>query len=115
MKQYLEAENAYTAAKMKHTEALQKTLYDEMVSRVKENDLSVPYLENGYWYYNRTEKGKNYPIHLRKQGSLTAPEEVVLDENALATGKKFSQLGDDQQEQDPVEHGDAGVDCSGAC
>jgi len=91
---YLNAENAYTAAKMKHTEALQKTLYDEMVSRVKENDLSVPYLENGYWYYNRTEKGKNYPIHLRKQGSLTAPEEVVLDENALATGKKFSQLGD---------------------
>ena len=66
---YLEAENAYTAAKMKHTEALQKKLYDEMLGRIKETDLSVPYLDNGYWYYNRTEKGKSYPIHLRKKGT----------------------------------------------
>ncbi len=91
---YLEKENAYTAAKMKHTEALQQRLYDEMLGRIKENDLSVPYLDHGYWYYNRTEKGKSYPIHLRKKGSLDAPEEVVLDENALATGKKFSSVGD---------------------
>jgi oligopeptidase B len=91
---YLEAENAYTAAKMKHTEALQKKLYDEMLGRIKETDLSVPYLDHGYWYYNRTEKGKNYPIRLRKKGSLDAPEEVVIDENALAAGKKFSSLGD---------------------
>jgi len=91
---YLEAENAYTAAKMKHTEALQKKLYDEMLGRIKETDLSVPYLQNGYWYYNRTEKGKSYPIHLRKKGSLGAAEEVVIDENALAAGKKFSSLGD---------------------
>src|SRR4051812_35979212 len=54
---YLNQENAYTAARMKHTEALQKKLYDEMLARVKENDLSVPYRENGYYYYNRTEKG----------------------------------------------------------
>jgi oligopeptidase B len=87
---YLEAENAYTAAKMKHTEALQQKLYDEMLARIKENDLSVPVLDHGYYYYNRTEKGKNYPIHLRKKGSLSAPEEVVLDENALGAGKKFN-------------------------
>ncbi|HEY8831974.1 MAG TPA: S9 family peptidase [Gemmatimonadaceae bacterium] len=91
---YLEAENAYTAARMKRTEALQKKLYDEMLGRIKESDLSVPYTENGYWYYDRTEKGKNYPVHLRKKGSLAAPEEVVIDENALAVGKKFSHLGD---------------------
>ena len=87
---YLEAENAYTAAKMKHTEALQQKLYDEMLGRIKETDLSVPYRNHGYWYYNRTEKGKSYPIHLRKKGSLTAPEEVILDENLLGAGKKFN-------------------------
>ncbi|MDQ6871619.1 MAG: S9 family peptidase [Gemmatimonadota bacterium] len=91
---YLESENAYTAARMKHTEALQQKLYDEMLGRIKETDLTVPYLDHGYWYYNRTEKGKSYPIHLRKKGSLNAVEEVLLDENALAAGKKFSSLGD---------------------
>jgi oligopeptidase B len=91
---YLESENAYTAARMKHTEALQRKLYDEMLGRIKETDLSVPYLDHGYWYYNRTEKGKNYPIRLRKKGSLNAAEEVVIDENALAAGKKFSSVGD---------------------
>jgi oligopeptidase B len=91
---YLEAENAYTAARMRHTEALQRKLYDEMLGRIKETDLSVPYLDHGYWYYNRTEKGKSYPIRLRRKGSLDAPEEVVIDENALAAGKKFSSLGD---------------------
>ena len=90
---YLNAENAYTSAKMKHTEALQQKLYDEMLGRIKETDLSVPFRDNGYWYYNRTEKGKSYPIRLRKKGSLDAPEEIVIDENALAAGKKFSQLG----------------------
>jgi oligopeptidase B len=91
---YLNAENAYTNARMKHTEALQQKLYDEMLGRIKETDLSVPYRDNGYWYYNRTEKGKSYPIRLRKKGSLDAPEEIVIDQNALAAGKKFSQLGD---------------------
>jgi oligopeptidase B len=91
---YLESENAYTAAKMKHTEGLQKRLYDEMLSRLKENDLTVPYRDHGYWYYNRTEKGKSYQIHLRKKGSLSAPEQLVFDENALAAGKKFSGVGD---------------------
>ena len=87
---YLEAENAYTVSRMKHTEALQKKLYDEMLGRIKETDLTVPYLDHGYWYYNRTEKGKSYPIHLRKKGSLTAPEEVILDENIIGAGKKFN-------------------------
>jgi len=87
---YLEAENAYTASRMKHTESLQKKLYDEMLGRIKETDLTVPYLDHGYWYYNRTEKGKSYPIHLRKKGSLAAPEEVILDENVIGAGKKFN-------------------------
>ena len=87
---YLDAENAYTASRMKHTEALQKKLYDEMLGRIKETDLTVPYLDHGYWYYNRTEKGKSYPIHLRKKGSLTASEEVILDENLLGAGKRFN-------------------------
>src|ERR1700716_319191 len=87
---YLEAENAYTASRMKHAESLQKKLYNEMLGRIKETDLSVPYLDHGYWYYNRTEKGKSYSIHLRKKGSLAAPEEVILDENLLGAGKKFN-------------------------
>jgi oligopeptidase B len=90
---YLESENAYTAAGMRHTEALQAKLYGEMVGRVKETDLSVPYHDKGYWYYTRTEKGKSYPIFCRKKGSLNAKEEIYLDENALAEGKKFYSLG----------------------
>ncbi len=90
---YLERENAFTDARMKHTEALQQRLYDEMLGRIRETDLSVPYRENGYWYYNRTEKGKSYPIRFRKKGTLAATEQLLLDENAIATGKKFSSVG----------------------
>ncbi|HSR90710.1 MAG TPA: S9 family peptidase [Gemmatimonadales bacterium] len=90
---YLEAENAYTTQKMKHTEALQDKLYQEMLGRIKETDLSVPMFDTGWWYYSRTEQGKNYPIFCRKRGSLSAPEEVYLDQNALAEGKKFHALG----------------------
>jgi oligopeptidase B len=90
---YLEAENAYTAAGMKHTETLQEQLYREMLGRIKETDQAVPYRSRGYWYYTRTEQGKSYPIFCRKRGSLTAPEEVILDQNALAAGKKFHSLG----------------------
>src|SRR5882757_2551610 len=67
---YLNAENAYTTAKMKHTEALQQKLYDEMLGRIKETDLSVPFRDIVFCYSTRTEKGKSYPIHLRKKGSL---------------------------------------------
>jgi oligopeptidase B len=91
---YLQAENAYTDAVMKPTEGLQKKLYDEMLSRIKETDVEVPYKEGNYFYYSRTEAGKQYPIHCRKKGNLEAPEEVLLDVNELAKGQKFMSLGD---------------------
>ncbi|MDQ2766125.1 MAG: S9 family peptidase [Gemmatimonadota bacterium] len=90
---YLDSENAYTAAGMRHTETLQGKLYGEMLGRVKETDLSVPYRDKGYWYYTRTEKGKSYPIFCRKRGSLSATEEIYLDENALAEGRRFFSIG----------------------
>jgi oligopeptidase B len=90
---FLEGENAYTEAFMKPTEAFQKTLYDEMLGRIKETDLSVPYRDGGWFYYSRTEKGQQYPIYCRKKGSVEAPEEVYLDVNALAKGEKFMSVG----------------------
>jgi oligopeptidase B len=89
---YLEAENAYTDAVLKPTEPLQRALYDEMLSHVKETDLSVPYREGAFLYYYRTEKGKQYRIHCRKPFPDGA-EQVLLDLNALAAGKKFMSLG----------------------
>ncbi|BAY88731.1 MULTISPECIES: S9 family peptidase [unclassified Tolypothrix] len=90
---YLEAENSYTAAMMQHTESLQTKLYNEMLARIKETDLSVPYLKDNYYYYLRTEEGKNYPIYCRKKDNLSAPEEILLDENELAKGHEFFSLG----------------------
>ncbi len=90
---YLEAENAYTSAMMQHTEALQTRLYEEMLARIKETDLSVPYRQDNYYYYTRTEEGKAYPIYCRKKGTLDAPEEVLLDQNELAKGHEFFSLG----------------------
>ncbi|HEY8795365.1 MAG TPA: S9 family peptidase [Gemmatimonadaceae bacterium] len=90
---YLDSENAYTATGMRHTEALQSKLYGEILGRVKETDLTAPYRDKGYWYYSRTERGKSYPILCRKRGSLDAKEEIYLDENALAKGKKFFSIG----------------------
>ena len=86
---YLEKENAYTDAVMKPTEPLQKKLYDEMLSRVKETDVEVPYKEGDYFYYVRTEAGKQYQIRCRKKASMDAPEEVLLDINQMAQGKPF--------------------------
>jgi oligopeptidase B len=86
---YLEAENAYTEAVMKPTEAFQKKLYDEMLSRVKETDVEVPYKEGEYFYYIRTEAGKQYPIRCRKKISADASEEILLDVNELAQGQAF--------------------------
>ena len=91
---YLEAENRYTDAVMKPTEAFQKALYDEMLGRIQETDLGVPYPMQGYHYYSRTEKGLSYPIYARKKGGLEAPEVVTLDLNKLAEGKKFMSLGE---------------------
>ncbi|MBD2212507.1 S9 family peptidase [Nostoc linckia FACHB-104] len=90
---YLEAENSYTAAMMQHTEALQTKLYNEMLARIKETDLSVPYRKDNYYYYLRTEEGKDYPIYCRKKDNLSAPEEILLDENALAKEHEFFSLG----------------------
>ena len=90
---YLKAENAYTDAFMKPHEVFRETLYKDMLSRIKETDENVPYKKGDYWYYSRTEMGKQYAIHARKKGSLAAPEEVILDLNALAEGKKFLGLG----------------------
>jgi oligopeptidase B len=90
---YLEAENAYTAARTGHLGGLQERLYTEMLGRIQETDLSVPYRRGEYWYYTRTEQGKSYPIFCRKRGSLDAPEEVMLDQNALAAGRGFHALG----------------------
>ncbi len=90
---YLGAENAYTQALMQHTETLQKQLYEEMLARIKETDLSVPYRKDDYYYYLRTEEGKAYPIYCRKKGSLDAPEQVLLDQNELAQWHEFLSLG----------------------
>jgi oligopeptidase B len=91
---YLEAENAYCDAVMEPTVQIQRTLYSEMVSHIKETDVSVPFREGAYWYYSRTEEGAQYPIYCRKKGSPdrpddAAPEEIVLDVNELAKGESF--------------------------
>jgi len=86
---YLEAENTYTEAVMKPTEGFQKKLYDEMLGRIKETDVEVPYREGDYFYYVRTEAGKQYPIRCRKKSSMDAAEEVLLDVNELAKGQVF--------------------------
>jgi len=90
---YLEAENAYTAAVLAPTVGLQETLYAEMKARIQETDLSVPYRFGEFFYYSRTEEGKQYSIRCRKRGSLDAPEEVTLDLNALAEGHPYLGLG----------------------
>ena len=90
---YLMAENAYADAMLAHVKPLQATLYEEIVGRIKQDDATVPYRKRGYWYYRRFETGKEYPIYARKQGTLDAPEEILLDVNRLAVGHEFFQVG----------------------
>lgn len=90
---YLESENAYGEALLAPIKGLEGRLYDEMLGRIKQTDLSVPYHDGGFWYYTRTEEGKQYPIYCRKQGSLDAPETLLLDLNVLARGHGFMALG----------------------
>lgn len=90
---YLEAENAYTKAVLKPTEPSQEKLYREYLSRIKQTDQDVPVKDRGYWYYSRTIEGKQYPIRCRKREKLDAPEEILLDGNALAQGEKFFSFG----------------------
>jgi oligopeptidase B len=86
---YLNEENAYREAVMKETEELQENLYEEIVGRIKQDDQSVPYLKNGYYYYTRYEEGKEYPIYCRKPGSLEAEEEIMLNVNEMAEGHTY--------------------------
>lgn len=90
---YLDAENAYTAAVLKPTEPLQEALYKEFLGRIQQTDVDVPVKEKGYWYYSRTEEGKQYPVYCRKKGAPDAAEEVLLDGNELAVGEKFFSVG----------------------
>jgi oligopeptidase B len=90
---YLKAENAYTDLMMKHTETFQAELYKELLGRIKETDVNVPYKKGDYFYYSRTEAGRQYPILCRKRGSLDAKEEVYLDLNELAKGLPFLGMG----------------------
>ena len=90
---YLKAENEYTYSVMKPLEGFRETLYKEMLARIKETDESVPYLNHGYWYYQREVEGQQYPIYCRRKGTMDAPEEVILDVNELAKGHKFTSIG----------------------
>ena len=90
---YLKKENSYYDAMTAGTKDLQKSLFDEMKSRIKEDDQSVPYLYNGYYYITRFETGKDYPIYSRKKGSLEAKEEIMFNCNELAIGHAYYQLG----------------------
>src|SRR5271154_1885172 len=89
VKAYLDAENAYTDSLMATNKPFEDQLYKELLSHVKETDDTYPFHEYGYYYYDRTEAGKQYVIHCRRKGSMTAPEEVMLDVNKLAEGEKF--------------------------
>ena len=90
---HLQAEDAYTQAVMKPTEALQEKLYKEMLGHIKQTDTNVPYRSGNHFYYTRTEEGKQYPIFCRKKDSLEAPEEIVIDVNEMAKGQKFMSVG----------------------
>lgn len=90
---YLEEENSYANFIMKDTEELQEELFEEMKSRYKKDDESLPYFFNGYWYIVRYEEGKEYPIFCRKQHSLDQPEEIIVDVNILAEGENFFEVG----------------------
>ena len=89
---YLNEENAYYRARTAHTQPFQQDLFDEMKSRIKEDDSSVPYLKNGFYYTTRYEQGKEYPIHSRKLGHLDANEEILFDCNTLAKGHDYFRL-----------------------
>jgi oligopeptidase B len=97
---YLNAENAHRDAVMAPTANLQQQLYAELVGRLQPDDASVPVREHGYWYYTRFEPGRDYPVYARRKGAMTAPEQVLLDGNALAAGHEYFQIGDAQASPD---------------
>ena len=91
--QYLNKENDYYKALTAHTETFQKELFSEMKTRIKEDDSSVPYKQNGYWYVTRYETGKEYPIFARHKEELTAPEEIICNGNDMAVGYDYFKIG----------------------
>jgi len=86
---HLKGENAYTEAYMKHTEDLQKKIYDELVARIDQKASTLPYKRNAYWYYTRFEEGKQYPLYCRKKDDLSATEEIFIDAPSLAMGHQI--------------------------
>jgi len=90
--QYLEEENAYCDNALKHTEQFQKDLFEEMKAQIKEDDQSVPYKYNGYWYILKFETGKGYPIYIRRKETLEAPDELLFDCNKMAEGHSYFKL-----------------------
>jgi oligopeptidase B len=90
---YLDGENAYTDAITKELKPFEDSLYKEMLGRIKQTDLSVPTRRGAYLYYSRTEEGKQYPVQCRKKGGMDGAEEILLDMNEVAKGKKFAGLG----------------------
>ena len=90
---YLNAENAYTKQMTLHTQEFQKSLFEEMKGRIKEDDSSVPYKLNGYWYLTKYEAGRDYPIYVRKKKTLEAEEELLFDCNDMAKGLSYFNLG----------------------
>jgi len=91
---YLEQENAYAEAVLAPLAPMESALFDELTGRLQPDESSVPFLEHGYWYYRRFAPGGEYPIHARRAGSMSAPEEILLDGNAMAQGKAYLQIGD---------------------
>jgi len=87
--EYLKAENAYLDTMLSGSKKFREDLFTELKGRIKEKDESVPYMENGYWYYTRFEEGKQYAVYCRKKGALTAAEEVIHDANKAAEGKSY--------------------------
>jgi oligopeptidase B len=90
---YLEAENAYRESVMKGSKQFEEDLYHEMVGRIKQDDESVPYKDNGYYYYTRYEENREYPVYCRKKGSLESDEEILANVNELAEGHSYFQVG----------------------
>ena len=91
--EYIEDENSYLESNLSHTKNFQNDLFEEIVGRIEKDDESVPYFDNGYFYYSRYESGKEYAIHCRKKDSLDGQEEILLDENILADGFNYFAIG----------------------
>ncbi len=90
---YIDAENEYTDAMMAHTKGFQKSLYDEIVARIKQADSTAPVFDNGYYYFTRFAAGQQYPLRIRRKSSMQAPDQVLLDEDALARGHGYFSVG----------------------